>query len=323
MKKILLSLLLAGTVQNSFAMGSCGGGAAQGGGQAAEFGSIVEGQVPVVFSDGLVVYLDLHRLRALNSGLLEGILFTADGLSGIGEVSEDNPLVMEKVFANLEDFEKFEKIFKGQLSGEIADMVDFFKKADFLGIDTVKHLKGLLAKDKEQFFKKADLGIDTVEHLKGLFAKDEEQFFKLCRALLETNLGFVSNMQRVYPEILHHAIRTKDPDFAKMLIDSGANVKVIDWQGITALMVAAQYVYTTEIAQLLIAAHADVNARDSYGITALMYAARCGRTEIAQLLIDAKADVNAKDYQGKTALMRAAEHGHTEIAQFLRDAGAS
>ena len=95
MKKILLSLLLAGGVQNSFAMGSCGGGAAQGGGQAAESGFRLEGRVTVVFEDGSIINLDLQRLKALNSGLLEGILFTADGLSGIGEVSEDNPLVME------------------------------------------------------------------------------------------------------------------------------------------------------------------------------------------------------------------------------------
>ena len=83
MKKILLSLLLAGTVQNSFAMGSCGGGAAQGGGQAAESGFRLEGRIPVIFRDGLVVYLDLQRLKALNSGLLEGMLFTEAGLSRI------------------------------------------------------------------------------------------------------------------------------------------------------------------------------------------------------------------------------------------------
>jgi hypothetical protein len=92
MKKILLSLLLAGGVQNSFAMQ--GGGAVQGGGQAAESGSIVETQVPVAFEDGSVVYLDLQRLKALNSGLLEVMLFTADGLPLIKELSESNPFAM-------------------------------------------------------------------------------------------------------------------------------------------------------------------------------------------------------------------------------------
>ena len=123
MKKILLSLLLAGGVQNSFAMHA-------GGGQAAESGFRLEGQVPVVFEDGLVVYLDLQRLKELNSGLLEGMLFTADGLSRLGEFSEDNTLVMQE-FTNLADFEKFETALKRPLQVAIADMVDFFKNIEF------------------------------------------------------------------------------------------------------------------------------------------------------------------------------------------------
>ena len=293
MKKILLSLLLAGTVQNSFAMGSCGGGAAQGGGQAAESSSRLEGQVPVVFEDGLVVYLDLQRLKALNSCLLESILFTADGLSGFGKSSEDNKLVMEE-FSNLADFESFETALKRPLQGEIADMVDFFKKADFLGINTDDNLK----------------------RLRGI---DEAQFFKLCRALLEENPGFVFNMQRVYPEILHYAIKTQGPDFAKMLIEAGADVNAKDRDGKTVLMCAATTIYT-EIAQLLIAAGADVNASDMYGRTALMEAANRG-TEIVQLLIDANANVNASDNQGITALMLT--DSFTGTAQLLIAAGAN
>ena len=296
MKKILLSLLLAGTVQNSFAMGSCGGGrAAQGGGQAAESGFRLEGRIPVIFRDGLVVYLDLQRLKELNSGLLEGMLFTADGLSGIGEVSEGNPFVMTR-FANLADFEKFETALKLPLQGEIADMVDFFKKADFLGINTDDHLKGLLA-------------------------RDEAQFFKLCLALLKENPGFVFNMQRVYPEILCHAVRTEDPDFAKMLIDAGADVNVkINW-GWTPLFLAASN-SQIEIAQLLITAGADVNSRDPDGTTLLMIAASNGHAEIARLFIAAGADVNARDNREWTALIFAAIYGHTETAQLLIAAGA-
>ena len=285
MKKILLSLLLAGTVQNSFAMGSCGGG-----GQAAESGFRLEGQVPVVFRDGLVVYLDLQRLKALNSGLLQGILFTADGLSGIGEVSEGNPFAMTR-FENLAAFEKFETALKLPLQGEIADMVDFFKKADFLGINTDYHLKGLLARDKAQFF-------------------------KLCLALLAENPGFVLNMQRVYPEILCHAVRTEDPDFAKMLIDAGADVNVkINW-GWTPLFLAASN-SQIEIAQLLITAGADVNSRDPDGTTLLMIAARNGHTEIARLFIAECVDVNARNNCHNTALMMALENGYIGTAQLL------
>ena len=313
MKKILLSLLLAGGVQNSFVMGSCGGGgAAQGGGQAAESGSRVEGRIPVVFKDGLVVYLDLQRLKALNSCLLESILFTADGLSGFGKSSEDNKLGMEE-FEDLADFENFEKILKGQLSGEIADMVDFFKKADYLDINTDDHLKGLRGSDymfavwSDQFLVKK--------------YRDEAQFFKLCRALLAENPGFFFSMQRVYPEILHQAIRTKNFDFAKMLIDAGADVNAMDEYGYTALICAAKDGHT-EIVQLLIDAGADVNVRNNIGCTALMLVAENGQTEIAPLLIAAHADVNVRNNIGLTALMSAGIRGYTEIARLLIAANA-
>ena len=144
MKKILLSLLLAGGVQNSFAMQA--GGAAQDGGQAAESSFRLEGQVPVAFEDGSVVYLDLQRLKALNSGLLERVLFTADGSPLIKELSEGNPFAMTR-FENLADFEKFEKILQGQLSCEIADKLAFIEHVDFLDIDWLKHLRELKKRD--------------------------------------------------------------------------------------------------------------------------------------------------------------------------------
>jgi len=57
------------------------------------------------------------------------------------------------------------------------------------------------------------------------------------------------------------------------LISSGANVNARDSEGLTALMIAAEYWYP-EIVQALINAGADVNARDQLlgGKTALWYA---------------------------------------------------
>ena len=287
MKKILLSLLLAGGVQNSFVMGSCGGG-----GQAAESGSIVETQVPVVFEDDLKTHLYLQKLKALNSGLLKRILFTADGSSCFEEVSEDNPLDM-RVFANMEDFVKFEAALRCPLQGEITDMVDFFKKADFLDIDTVNHLKTL-------------------------YARDKKQFFDLCRALLEENPGFVLNMQRACPEILHRAIIDKELDFAKLLIESHADVNARYYGGWTALIRATRNGHI-ETVQLLIAAGANVDTKNNEGWTALIQAAVSGHTEIARLLIDTGANVDTRNSCGKTALMLAVR---AETVQLLIAAGA-
>jgi ankyrin repeat protein len=307
MKKILLSLLLAGGVQNSFVMGSYGGGrAAQGGGQAAESSFRLEGQVPVAFEDGSVVYLDLQRLKALNSGLLERVLFTADGSPLIKELSESNPFAMTR-FENLADFEKFEKILQGQLSGEIADKLAFIEHVDFLDIDWLKHLREL--KDKNL-----------------------QKFFVLYTALLADKIDleeprpvkhdFIILLKKVFPNLLVEATKSNEFEAAKMLIATGADVNVRDLDGRTALMMSAKNDYT-EIAQLLITAGADVNARDDDGETALMWATEDCYTEIIKLFIAAGDDVDARNSNGATLLMIAAKNGYTEIAQLLIAAGAN
>jgi len=305
MKKILLSLLLAGGVQNSFAMESCGGKAAQGGGQSAESGSIVETQIPVVFEDGSVANLDLKRLTALNSGLLEVMLFTAENASFIKELSESNPFAMTR-FENLADFEKFEKILQGQLSGEIADKLAFIEHVDFLDIDWLKHLREL---------KKRDL----------------KTFFALYTALLADKIDleeprpvkhdFIILLEKVFPNLLVEATKSNEFEAAKMLIATGADVNVRDLDEATLLMIAARNGHT-EIARLFIAECVDVNARNNCGNTALMMALENGYIGTAQLLIAAGADVNARDSDGETVLMIAVRKGHTETARLLREHGA-
>ena len=307
MKKILLSLLLAGTVQNSFVMGSCGGGgrAAQSGGQAAESGFRLEGRIPVIFKDGLVVYLDLQRLRALNSGVLQGSLFTEEGLSRLGEVLEGNPFDMTR-FVNLEDFEKFEKILKGQLSSKIRDMVKFIEDANFLDIDLAQYLRELKTK---HFI----------------------NFFTLCAALLADKIDpkepkpvkqdFTILLEKAIPAILFEAIQARQFEAAKLLIAAGADVNARDNSGWTALTLAASENYT-EIMQLLIAAGADINAKGNEEFTPLMWAAHEGHTKSVQILIDKKADLNARDNRGWTALKCAEKNNHPEIVRILVNSGA-
>ena len=82
----------------------------------------------------------------------------------------------------------------------------------------------------------------------------------------------------------------------------------------------------TILAQRLISAGADVNARDYDDRTALMNAViyghtRYGHTRIVPLLIAAGADVNARDYLDHTALFYAEQGGYTETARLLIAAG--
>jgi len=101
------------------------------------------------------------------------------------------------------------------------------------------------------------------------------------------------------------------PEFIRALLDKGADVKVTDQFGGTALFNAASgnTKRPHEIAKLLINRGAEVDARNMHGLTPLMKAAQYGRVELVKLLIASGADVNAKDKEGMSVLSWAAWGG--------------
>ncbi len=114
-------------------------------------------------------------------------------------------------------------------------------------------------------------------------------------------------------------------DIAKIqeTIQAGADVNVINKNGVTPLWTASRNGHT-EIIKLLLTASADVNAADkTYGFTPLLIALLRGHTEIVKLLLTAKADVNSSlKTDGATPLLGASQLGHTEIVKLLLTAGA-
>ncbi|MBD2462459.1 ankyrin repeat domain-containing protein [Oscillatoria sp. FACHB-1407] len=125
------------------------------------------------------------------------------------------------------------------------------------------------------------------------------------------------------------------------LVAAGANPNTCDFQGRTALMLAAEKGYL-DIATILLANGADVNAiadpakgfipdllkgvadaiaQSSDQKTALLYATDNGHTGIVQALLDAGADVAIADKQGRTARDIAIQQGFTAIVRLLEQAG--
>jgi ankyrin repeat protein len=103
------------------------------------------------------------------------------------------------------------------------------------------------------------------------------------------------------------AAQSSDLVLMKMLLEHGADPKLIADDGTTPLMVASgigwvegvTYEWSrdanSDTVKMLLDLGVDVNARNAEGRTALMGAAHKGRNEIVQLLVDRGADLNAHD----------------------------
>jgi ankyrin repeat protein len=118
--------------------------------------------------------------------------------------------------------------------------------------------------------------------------------------------------------------RVKENDLiaVELFLDAGMSPNVMNAQGITALMFAAEN-GGAETVEFLIDSDADVNARNEKGATALIVAALKGRAETVKALINAGADVNVKTRENSmTALMIAEAMDHAEIAEILKQAEA-
>lgn len=107
----------------------------------------------------------------------------------------------------------------------------------------------------------------------------------------------------------------------KKALDAGADVKIINVEGQTALMLAVLYNHE-EILQTLLASGVEIDVADNKGFTVLMMAVKYGNKVITQMLINGGAALDSKDKEGMTALMWAVEYGQVSISQLLIKAGA-
>ena len=110
-------------------------------------------------------------------------------------------------------------------------------------------------------------------------------------------------------------------DEVNTLLSQGAQVKLQNKEGLTALMAASKHGHTAVVAALL-ARGADVNLQNEDGSTALMEASRYGHTTIVETLLAHGAQVNLQNKFGSTALMISPGYGHTTIIETLLAHGA-
>ena len=114
-----------------------------------------------------------------------------------------------------------------------------------------------------------------------------------------------------------YAAANGDLELVRALIKAGANVKLANQFGTSAITEAA-IIGSAPIIEALLKAGADPNFKTPNGETPLMAAARSGKVDAAKALLDAGADINAKEtWGGQSALMWAAAQSQADMVKFL------
>lgn len=138
-------------------------------------------------------------------------------------------------------------------------------------------------------------------------------------AMLKTNPAIVNTYSYDGWTALHLAAHFGQTDTARLLLDSGADVRArsrnpLDNMPLHAAVAGGDRV---ELARLLLERGADPNAIQHGGYTPLHETAQNGSLEATRLLLDFGADPSIHSADGKTARQLAEEQGHTEVAALL------
>ena len=105
---------------------------------------------------------------------------------------------------------------------------------------------------------------------------------------------------------------------ARILLNKGSNVSIVDDGGFTALHISAYRGYLA-VTKLLVKAGSDLEAATSLdGSTPLYLAAEKGHSEVASVLIEAGANLNSRSsLDGSTPLFVAARYAHLDALNVL------
>lgn len=116
-------------------------------------------------------------------------------------------------------------------------------------------------------------------------------------------------------------------DILRLTMAAGADTKLVNRYGGTALIPAAEEGHVEVVEELLTRTDVDVNHVNNLGWTALLEAivlsdGKINHQQIVRLLVEHGADVSIPDSKGVTALQHARERKFTEIERILVEAGA-
>jgi len=128
--------------------------------------------------------------------------------------------------------------------------------------------------------------------------------------------------------LLFDAIMVENVDFAKVLIENGADIYYKDEKDVTTLL-QASHRGLTELVSSLVNKHKELNGKSDYlndasddGVSPLIAASSEGHVAAVQFLLAAGASPDSKDQDETTALMAASARGHLDVVKILLEGGA-
>lgn len=130
-------------------------------------------------------------------------------------------------------------------------------------------------------------------------------------------LAYKKYIQGGQSDAFLNAAKENDCSTITKLLDDGIDVNVIDSDGRTALIFAAQKGHIEAVQCLLDNPHIKVDQQDSFGSTALMFAAQENHCPVINILLEHGADINKGNTKGTTALRFAVAEGHMEAVKCL------
>jgi len=149
-----------------------------------------------------------------------------------------------------------------------------------------------------------------------LFIALRKKNFKIVPILLENNSITIDEKDNNGNTALVLAVKYKNLELVKSLIQYGATINVKSNNGKPLLSIATAN-NSIEIVKYLIQSGIDLNMLDSNGDSALSIAIRCQLVEISKVLIDHGADINIRDSSGNTILLTALLTNNEELYTYL------